>query len=43
MIDSLLGELVAAGKTEMVITAGEHLAKEIKKSNDIKERWYLTP
>ncbi len=37
MIEAILGELVAAGGTEIVIAAGEHLAKKIKHCKDIKK------
>lgn len=37
MIETLLEELAAAGSTEIVLAAGEHLVEKIKSGHDIKQ------
>ena len=37
MVEALLKEVVSAGRTEIILAAGEHLAGKIKAGYDIKK------
>ena len=42
MVEALLKEVVSAGRTEIILAAGEHLAGKIKAGYDIKKLFVET-